>query len=514
MTKARNRWPRPRGGENPTGAPDGQAPSSVPPAGIEGSKGINPTGLDTCLRACAVHSGKLVAGLDRRRTELSEKLRQLLATRALAQAPAPAASGATALLRRAAKATTGPSDELSGDLLDALLAVGGKALECGYDDELRLALLISDTVLTLRKNSRAGWRLRARTLEALGDEAATIEAYERYLALTDDDGFGVGPSIAGLREGGRRQDELLRLLERECPEAAAYSAGPATDVWAEGLALHARGSLEQAEPRLVGALLAMERAESPVQDVQAAVGQYLELRIGANGGRAAELRELITLYAEQRRNRMRGPVPDPTFGGVDWISLGEFRNQIAGKSICLIANSRRVGSGSLGAEIDAYDLVVRFNSYKIDAPATGGRTDIHATIHKHGFNWERPVTTRLVFGGVSGDWKHSLRNRLVPGAQKYLGDESLRWPLRNVGKVGADVWPSIPTTGFNMLWLLDFLDVSPTLDLIGFDFYESGAYRLQEAMRMPITSVHEYTSEKAWVMERAQSVSDMRISLR
>ncbi|GAA1527860.1 hypothetical protein GCM10009730_41170 [Streptomyces albidochromogenes] len=516
MTKARNRWPRPRDGENPTGAPDGRVSSHVPPAGNKGINGINPTGLDECLRACAVHSGKLVATLDRRRTELAEKLRQLLATQAMAQAtvPAPAASGATALIRRATKAPAGPADELSGELLDALLAVGSKALECGYDDELRLALLISDTVLTRRRNSRAGWRLRARTLEAVGDEPATVEAYARYLALTDDDGFGVVPRIAGMREGGRRQDELLRLLERECPEAAAYSAGPATDVWAEGLALHARGSLEQAEPRLVGALLAMERENSPVQDIQAALSQYLDLRIEANGGRAAELRELVTLYAEQRRNRMRGPVADPTFGGVDWISLGEFRNQIAGRSICLIANSQRVGRSSLGAEIDAYDLVVRFNSYKIDAAATGSRTDIHATIHKHGFNWDQPVMTRLVFGGVSGDWKHSLRNRLVPGAQRYLGDESLRWPLRNIGKVGTDVWSSIPTSGFNMLWLLDFLDVSPTLDLIGFDFYESGAYRLQEAMRMPITSVHEYTSEKAWVMERAQSVSDMRISLR
>ncbi|MGW7195173.1 hypothetical protein [Streptomyces chryseus] len=516
MTKARNRWPRPRDGENPTGAPDGRVSSHVPPAGNKGNNGINATGLDECLRACAVHSGKLVATLDRRRTELAEKLRQLLATQAMAQVPAPAsaASGATALIRRATKAPAGPADELSGELLDALLAVGSKALECGYDDELRLALLISDTVLTRRRNSRAGWRLRARTLEAVGDEPATVEAYARYLALTDDDGFGVAPRIAGMREGGRRQDELLRLLERECPQAAAYSAGPATDVWAEGLALHARGSLEQAEPRLVGALLAMERENSPVPDIQAAVSQYLDLRIEANGGRAAELRELITLYAEQRRSRMRGPVADPTFGGVDWISLGEFRNQIAGKSICLIANSQRVGRSSLGAEIDAYDLVVRFNSYKIDAAATGSRTDIHATIHKHGFNWDQPVMTRLVFGGVSGDWKHSLRNRLVPGAQRYLGDESLRWPLRNVGKVGTDVWSSIPTSGFNMLWLLDFLDVSPTLDLIGFDFYESGAYRLQEAMRMPITSVHEYTSEKAWVMERAQSVSDMRISLR
>ena len=102
----------------------------------------------------------------------------------------------------------------------------------------------------------------------------------------------------------------------------------------------------------------------------------------------------------------------------------------------------------------------------------------------------------------------------MPGAQRYLGDDSLRWPLRNIGRVGPDAWPSIPTTGFNMLWLLDFLDVSPKLDLFGFDFYESGAYRIKEAMRQPITSVHEYRGEKSWVMERATSVTETRISLR
>ncbi|MFD8907574.1 hypothetical protein [Streptomyces sp. NPDC059586] len=251
-----------------------------------------------------------------------------------------------------------------------------------------------------------------------------------------------------------------------------------------------------------------------MHEIQQTVTHYLGLlreEAGVAGGGSAptagpgdpaalaELTALTTLYAEQRRARMRGPVDDPTFGGVQWLTLGEFRNRIAGKSLCLIANSQRVGDSSLGKEIDDYDLVVRFNSYRIDPAATGRRTDIHVSIHKHGFNWDQQVDTRLIFGGISGDWKHSLRNRLVPGAQTYLGDESLRWPVRDIGRLGRDVWPSIPTSGFNMLWLLDFLDVSPRLDLIGFDFYESGAYRLPAAMRMPITSVHEYTSEKAWV---------------
>ncbi|WP_329456023.1 hypothetical protein [Streptomyces sp. NBC_01497] len=506
---ARNLRPGTRGEGGKAAPPDAVPAATVPP-----------TTLAECLSACAAHSGKLVAGLDRRRIELAERLRAALALYATAPMPppAPAAAGAGAtsgLFRRAARTpAAGSGPALSPALLDALLEVGSKALECPYDDERRLALLISAAVLTERKGSRAGWRLRARALEAAGDEAASIAAYQNYLDRTSEDGFGIVSKVAGLRIAGQRQAEMLEVLERECPTASAHADGPATDTWAEGLALNDAGDWAGAEPRLVGALLAMARHDSHADDFQLAMGDYLDLRIRQHDGSAADLRELIGLYADQRRNRMRGPIDDPTFGDTAWLSLGEFRNWIAGKSICLIANSGSVGRSSLGPEIDSYDLVVRFNSYRIDAPATGARTDIHASIHKHSFNWDQKVTTRLVFGGVPGDWMYSLRNRLVPGAQRYLGDDSLRWPLRNIGRVGANAWPSIPTTGFNMLWLLDFLDVSPTLDLFGFDFYESGAYRLKEAMRQPITSVHEYRGEKTWVMERATSVTETRISLR
>lgn len=517
MTKARTRRPRQRDAQDPGPSEDGTGSLAA----------VRPTELETCLRACAAHSGKLVAGLDRRRTVLAEALRHLLATHAT-MARTPAVSPAP-LLWRTARSGPGSAPVLGDQLLDPLLAVGNKALDCGYEDELKLAVLVTDTVLTQRTRSRAAWRLRARVLEAMGAETDAVQAYERYLALTDDDGFGVAARTAGLRAGAERQGELLRMLERDCPEAAGFAGEPVTDTWAEGLALHARGDRNRARSRLIGALLAQERSGAPVPEIQEALAQYLGLALEAAGAPGSggtprtttagsdgtgHLTELIALYAGQRRSRMRGPVADPTFGGVEWVTLGEFRNHIAGRSICLIANSQRVGAGSMGAEIDAYDLVVRFNSYRIDPAATGSRTDIHATIHKHGFNWDQKVHTRLVFGGLSGDWKHSLRNRLVPGAQRYLGDESLRWPLRDIGKVGTDVRPAIPTSGFNMLWLLDHLDVSPRLDLIGFDFYESGAYRLPAAMKMPITSVHEYTSEKAWVMERAQSVTDTRIRLR
>ncbi|MFE4535122.1 hypothetical protein ACFRKB_08560 [Streptomyces scopuliridis] len=499
MTKARRLWPRWLGGKNAESGTRGNAgrAATAPPAASKE--------LGECLRACARHSDRLAAAgadNDRKRTELAAKLRRL----------------------QTVHATADPTEAASDELFDALLAAGTAALECGNggnggDGEPALALLISATVLAERGSSRAGWRLRARVLEAAGDEIAAVAAYERYLALTDDDWYGVAPRLAGLRIAARQQEDMLRLLAHECPRAEEFAAAPASasevrDVWDEGVRLHGEGDHARAEPRLVGALLAMGRDRHPVGELQNAVGQYLDLRIAAADGDASRLRELIGHYAEQRRNRMRPPLTDPTLGGADWIGVGELRNLIAGKSVCLVANSESLGRGSLGPEIDAYDLVVRFSSYRIDAPATGTRTDLHATAHEHGFNWDRPVTTRMVFGGSAEKWGYSLRERLVPGAQRYVTDESVRWPLRHLGGVDWDAWPSVPTSGFNTLWLLDFLDVTPALDLFGFDFYESGVHRLPGAMRVPVTSERERASEKAWVMERAQSVNDMRISLR
>ena len=345
-------------------------------------------------------------------------------------------------------------------------------------------MLIGDTVLTHRKESRAGWRLRGRVLEATGDLAGAVDAYERYLARTEHDSFGVAATIAGLASALPRQRELARLLKQFDP---AGPTGPA------------------------GAL-----SGHPVRDLESAAETYIarELAAGERCADPALLNRMVELYAGQRRDRLRGPLPDPTLDGVDWLTLGEFRNLIAGRSICLVANSETVGGGSLGSRIDGYDLVVRFNSFRIDPPATGERTDIHASVHRYTHNWDQPADTRLVFCGESADWRHAVRTHLVPGAQRRVGDESLRWPVRGIGRMYADVWPPVPTAGFHTMWLIDFLDVSPRFDLIGFDFFTTGAYRLPAAMRLPVPAADRYTREKAWVMERAQHVNGPVISLR
>ncbi|MFD6307305.1 hypothetical protein ACFWFF_30325, partial [Streptomyces sp. NPDC060223] len=307
----------------------------------------------------------------------------------------------------------------------------------------------------------------------------------------------------------------LDLLERQVPRARE-SAGsrPADELWAAGIALHAAGDWTRAEPLLVGAILASAADGTPASDRQDLLSRYLDLRTGIVDGLPAlpVLTDAFALYADLRRTRMRAPLADPTIGGVRWLSLGEFRNQIAGKSICVVSNSARSGESSMGAEIDAYDLRVRLDSYRLDPEHTGVRTDIHVTGHNHGLNWDEPVLTRLVLGGSPSDWKSSLRSRLVSGAQECLGDESLRWPVRNIGRIGADRLPSAPTSGFNILWLLDFLDVSPTIDLIGSDYYESGVRHVPAAMEQG--APHEPVSEKEWIMRRARSANAMRISLR
>ncbi|NEB15612.1 hypothetical protein G3I46_03640, partial [Streptomyces coelicoflavus] len=91
------------------------------------------------------------------------------------------------------------------------------------------------------------------------------------------------------------------------------------------------------------------------------------------------------------------------------------------------------------------------------------------------------------------------RERLVPGAQDHVADASLRRPLGDPALLGEDGWGPAPTTAFTVLRLLDFLDASPRLDLVGFTL--PGRLRPREA---------------EWVLEHAAHVdhSKMRIALR
>lgn len=200
---------------------------------------------------------------------------------------------------------------------------------------------------------------------------------------------------------------------------------------------------------------------------------------------------------------------------IQTINMSGLREYFAGKRVCLVANSAELLTMERGAEIDGYDVVVRFNSFALEPVHTGTRTDVHATIHLHDFNWDVPVDARLVFSGAPAPaWVGSVVKRLRPEAQKWVGDESVRWPRGAImPRELRDLVP-VPTSGLNMIMLLDYLDVSTAIDLFGFNFYSGGAYRREDAMHLPVADAHSYDAERDWVLARAVSTEPGKIALR
>ncbi|MGK5532888.1 hypothetical protein [Streptomyces sp. URMC 129] len=208
---------------------------------------------------------------------------------------------------------------------------------------------------------------------------------------------------------------------------------------------------------------------------------------------AADGREADSVHAYGRSDALAG-------ADQRHIGIEAFRAQIAGREICVVANGEAVAAGDLGGEIDRYDLVIRLDSFQTHTPGTGDRTDMHAvSARSDGPGWRRRVRTRLVFGDKPAEWQAAIARKLVPGAQDFVGDLSLSRPLRDPAVIGEPGWAADASTGFTLLRLLDFLDVSPRIDLIGLGL--PGQLRAEE---------------RQWVLARAvsRSADGMRISLR
>lgn len=144
--------------------------------------------------------------------------------------------------------------------------------------------------------------------------------------------------------------------------------------------------------------------------------------------------------------------------------------------------------------------MIRLDSFQTHTPGTGDRTDVHAVSYRSdGPGWRRRVDTRLVFGDRPAEWQAAIARHLVPGAQSRVGDRSLSRPLRDPALIGETSWAADAGTGFTMARLLDFLDVSPRIDLIGFG--PPGQLRAEE---------------RQWILARARgrSADGMRLSLR
>ncbi|MEV6110605.1 hypothetical protein AB0M28_38785 [Streptomyces sp. NPDC051940] len=301
---------------------------------------------------------------------------------------------------------------LSAEGFDALLRAGRAALDGGRPG---LALELADAALAGRRKSRAGWRLRAGALDALGRHTSALEAYERHRALTPNgDPARTYPETA----------EKHRLLT----EAAELAPGTA----------------------LAGAV----RAERAPDEVRAAFAAEVTDRLRAQGAASAEVRRLARLYAAYALLLDHGRMPDAALTGTAPLSVGDLRGRLAGSSVCLVAQGGPTPP-------DDYDTVLRCGSFRADERADG-----HVTTVAAGDKClDRDVTYRIVLGEDHAAWREALR-RTVPGAQRYLGDETLRRPLTDPDLLGGQ--PSA-APAVAMAALLDFLDVTTHVDLYGSD---------------------------------------------
>ena len=371
----------------------------------------------------------------------------------------------------------------------------------------RMAVNLAEQIVDIRPMSRAGWKVLADGYQALNLRDKADQAARRHAELSGIDTSEMAESAISFEEviadleayGGQAPEEpvptLFTLLQ---------------DLQTQGWGESGRAGMPR---ELVAASLAVQPAESQ------AVADGIEdvvLRSALVYGHDPKL-DVAALARRTVASRPRAIVPrvsEETARALTTIDTSGLRHYLDGRSICLIANSQRVGQSGAGALIDGYDIVARFNSFKIDPQHTGSKTSIHAAIHMHNFNWSVPVDVRLIFSGSLDAWRNSINKYIDPQAQTYLGDPTLRWPVRGGNLLGETDVVDVPTSGFNLMRLVDFLDVSTKIDLIGFDFNASGAYRLDSAMSLPVARAHDYSAERDWVMKNATEVGDLVISLR
>ena len=371
----------------------------------------------------------------------------------------------------------------------------------------RLAVNLAEQIVHIRPTSRAGWKVLADGYQALNLRDKADQAARRHAQLSGIDTSEMAESAISFEEviadleayGGQAPEEpvptLFTLLQ---------------DVQTQGWGESGRAGMPR---ELVAASLAVQPAES--QAVADGVADVV-LRSALVYGHDPML-DVAALARKTVASRPRAIVPrvsDETARALTTIDTSGLRHYLDGRSICLIANSQRVGQSGAGALIDGYDIVARFNSFKIDPQHTGSRTSIHAAIHMHNFNWSVPVDVRLIFSGSFEAWRNSINKYIDPEAQTYLGDPTLRWPVNGGDLLGETGVVDVPTSGFNLMRLVDFLDVSTKIDLIGFDFNASGPYRLDSAMSLPVARAHDYSAERDWVMKNATEVGDLVISIR
>ena len=219
-----------------------------------------------------------------------------------------------------------------------------------------------------------------------------------------------------------------------------------------------------------------------------------------------KINKIILSQEKQELQELQEPhniIKSDNINGITKMSLSEFKEYIKGKTICAVANSTDILNTKLGTFIDSHDIVIRFNSYKLNTLDTGTKIDIHVTVWLQEFNIKNPVHIRFVFSGGKDNWINFIKTKLDPNKQDYILDS--HWPIfDNMIDQSEKI---IPTSGFNTLRIIHSLGGYQKFNLIGFTFYNkiNDVYR-DNACYTTISKVHNYPYEKQWVLDNALDI--------
>ena len=182
---------------------------------------------------------------------------------------------------------------------------------------------------------------------------------------------------------------------------------------------------------------------------------------------------------------------------LSFIDLASFKDFIKDKKIALVANSSDLLNYKNGSDIDNHDIVIRFNSFKLEPEYTGEKTTIHASIYLQDINLDYFVPIRIIICNNVIKWVSKLKT-----INRY--DQTFILKYNHPSIFGFDLNKSL-TTGLNTLITLMKLGGYNRIDLYGFTFYKDGKnsiLRTDAGLVSGISKVHDYEFEKTFIFDK------------
>jgi hypothetical protein len=182
------------------------------------------------------------------------------------------------------------------------------------------------------------------------------------------------------------------------------------------------------------------------------------------------------------------------------VGKDELLSVVDGKSVALVGNARSLDHGDFGKQIDAHDIVVRFNRVPIVSRASHGyRTTWVAT--------GVPISQqRMSALGASHVLWLSRYRRKIPSETAAVENLYLQ-PIKDIDSLAERSGVNRPTTGLAVVDLLSSSNAR-RVTLYGFDFYKSQSSSSHQTIE---TAPHQFDVEELFVSSLMQR--DARFSV-